>query len=198
MRKTCWPYATANFRDAERLRQIFGRARDSGLRNRKKLLPTALMGSRVNPLCTFRGHRKELYCVIFDKTGRRAITGSDDTLVKIWSAETGLLLHACRGHTGEIAYLDVNASNELVASGSFDYTIRTWFLETGAPAAVLLGHGDIVSECRFCPTVPRVLISTSWDGTIRVWDAYADSMTTPPLILDLKPAGEGGGFWGRF
>ena len=193
VRKTCWPYATANFRDAERLRQIFGRARDSGLRNRKKLLPTALMGSRVNPLCTFRGHRKELYCVIFDKTGRRAITGSDDTLVKIWSAETGLLLHACRGHTGEIAYLDVNASNELVASGSFDYTIRTWFLETGAPAAVLLGHGDIVSECRFCPTVPRVLISTSWDGTIRVWDAYADSMTSPPLILDLKPAGEGGG-----
>ena len=65
--------------------------------------------------------------------------------------ETGLLLHACRGHTGEIAYLDVNASNELVASGSFDYTIRTWFLETGAPAAVLLGHGDIVSECRPVP-----------------------------------------------
>ena len=60
VRKTCWPHATANFRDAERLRQIFGRARDSGLRNRKKLLPTALMGSRVNPLCTFRGHRKEL------------------------------------------------------------------------------------------------------------------------------------------
>ena len=26
--------------------------------------------------------------MIFDKTGRRAITGSDDTLVKIWSAET--------------------------------------------------------------------------------------------------------------
>ena len=36
---------------------------------------------------------KELYCVIFDKTGRRLSHGSDDTLVKIWSAETGLLLH---------------------------------------------------------------------------------------------------------
>jgi len=97
---------------------------------------------------------------------------------------------------GEISYLDVNASNEIVASGSFDYTIRTWFLGTGTLAAVLLGHGDIVSECHFCPTVPHLLLSTSWDGTLRMWDAYKDSAAAPPLVLDLKPAagaGEGGG-----
>lgn len=35
---------------------------------------------------------------IFDGTGRYVITGSDDRLVKLWSAETGLCLRSCRGH----------------------------------------------------------------------------------------------------
>jgi WD40 repeat protein len=72
------------FRDAERLRQTHGATRDAALRSRDKLLPTALLGSRINPLVTFRGHRKEVFCAVFDRSGRRAITGADDHLVKIW------------------------------------------------------------------------------------------------------------------
>ena len=99
-RKCRWPYAAAGFREAERMRQTHGHTRDAALHSRKKMLPTVLLGSRINPLSTFRGHRKEVFCAIFDKSGCRAVTGSDDHLVKIWSTETGLLLHACRGHTG--------------------------------------------------------------------------------------------------
>jgi len=112
-----WRYAAAGFRDAERLRQTHGRTRDAAFRSHNKLLPTALLGRRLNPETTIRGHRKEIFCAIFDKSGCRAITGSDDHLVKIWSTETAVLVHACRGHTGEISYLAVNASNEIVASG---------------------------------------------------------------------------------
>ena len=60
-------------------------------------VPVSLLGSRINPLTTIKGHRKELYCVIFDKTGTQIVTGSDDTLVKIWCASTGLLRHSLRG-----------------------------------------------------------------------------------------------------
>lgn len=35
---------------------------------------------------------------VFDGTGQYVITGSDDRLVKFWSAETGLCLRSCRGH----------------------------------------------------------------------------------------------------
>jgi hypothetical protein len=65
-------------------------------------------------------------------------------------------------------------------------------------AAVLLGHGDIVAECHFCPTSPQTLLSVSWDGTLRMWDAYKDSKDAPPLVLDLKPmyAGMNGGVQG--
>ena len=79
----------------------------------------------------------------------------------------------------------MNCANTLVASGSFDYTVRTWFLESGIPAAVLQGHQNIVSEVRFCPRSARVLLSASWDQTLRVWDAFADSATSPPTVLKL-------------
>ena len=177
------------FREAVRLAQTFGARGGASRRRAAALCPPSLLGSRVNPLTTVKGHRAALYCVIFDKTGRSIVTGSDDTLVKVWCATTGTLRHACRGHTGEISFLDVNATNELVASASFDYTVRTWFLDSGVPAAVLLGHQNIVSEVRFCPTAPRVVLSASWDKTLRVWDAYADSATTPPTVLHLAPHG---------
>jgi len=181
------------FREAVRLAQTFSAGGGAAAaRRRAARCPPSLLGSRVNPLTTVKGHRKELYCVIFDKTGRSIVTGSDDTLVKVWCATTGTLRHACRGHTGEISFLDVNATNELVASASFDYTVRTWFLETGHPAAVLLGHQNIVSEVRFCPTAPRVVLSASWDRTLRVWDAYSDSATAPPTVLNLAPEAGGG------
>ena len=183
-RGNAFPNPAPTFREAVRLAQTSGAA---AARRRAAQCPPSLLGSRVNPLTTVKGHRKELYCVIFDKTGQSIVTGSDDTLVKVWCATTGVLRHACRGHTGEIAFLDVNATNELVASASFDYTVRTWFLETGYPAAVLLGHQNIVSEVRFCPTAPRVVLSASWDRTLRVWDAYSDSATTPPTVLNLAP-----------
>ena len=182
------------FREAVRLAQTFSAGGGAAAARRRAgtRCPPSLLGSRVNPLTTVKGHRKELYCVIFDKTGRSIVTGSDDTLVKVWCATTGTLRHACRGHTGEISFLDVNATNELVASASFDYTVRTWFLETGHPAAVLLGHQNIVSEVRFCPTAPRVVLSASWDRTLRIWDAYSDSANAPPTVLNLAPEAGGG------
>jgi hypothetical protein len=34
---------------------------------------------------TCRGHNLAVYCVTFDMTGDRVITGADDWLVKVWS-----------------------------------------------------------------------------------------------------------------
>ena len=50
-----------------------------------------------NHFFTVRGHSMAAYCAIYDRTGELIFTGSDDRLVKIWSARTGLLLKSCRG-----------------------------------------------------------------------------------------------------
>lgn len=74
---------------------------------------------------TCRGHHNAVYCITFDKSGQRVITGSDDNLVKIWSVRTGTLLRTCRGHEAAITLFSVSSDNRLVASASNDTTIRS-------------------------------------------------------------------------
>lgn len=50
-----------------------------------------------------QGHRDAVYCSLWDRTGRRLITGSDDGLVKIWSTDTGFLIASLRGHEAEVS-----------------------------------------------------------------------------------------------
>uniref|UniRef100_M4DY01 BRWD/PHIP N-terminal domain-containing protein n=1 Tax=Brassica campestris TaxID=3711 RepID=M4DY01_BRACM len=110
---------------------------------------------------------------IFDRSGRYVITGSDDRLVKIWSMETALCLASCRGHEGDITDLAVSSNNALVASASNDFVIRVWRLPDGMPISVLRGHTGAVTAIAFSPRQASVyqLLSSSDDGTCRIWDA---------------------------
>lgn len=129
------------------------------------------MVQKMQDIKKLRGHRDAVYCAIFDRTGRYVITGSDDRLVKIWSMETAFCLASCRGHEGDITDLAVNISNSLVASASNDYNIRVWRLPDGYPISVLRGHIGAVTAIAFSPKYPFQLLSSSDDGTCRIWEA---------------------------
>jgi WD40 repeat protein len=147
-------------------------------------LPPTLLGDALQRHRVLRGHRAAVYCAIFDAGGRRLITGSDDYLVKIWSAASGMLLRTCRGHEGEITYIAASADDTLAASASMDGTIRTWRLADGVPMAVLLGHTQPVTELAFHPAHAHahLLLSVSTDDTVRLWDAARNA--APPLVLE--------------
>ncbi|KAF5455370.1 hypothetical protein F2P56_024959 [Juglans regia] len=135
-----------------------------------------------------RGHRSAVYCAIFDRLGRYVITGSDDRLVKIWSMETAFSLASCRGHEGDITDLAVSSNNALVASASNDFVIRVWRLPDGMPISVLRGHTGAVTAIVFSPRPSAVyqLLSSSDDGTCRIWDARYSQCK--PRIYTPKPS----------
>ncbi|XP_038719342.1 PH-interacting protein-like isoform X2 [Tripterygium wilfordii] len=134
-----------------------------------------------------RGHRNAVYCAIFDRSGRYVITGSDDRLVKIWSMETAYCLTSCRGHEGDITDLAVSSNNSMVASSSNDCIIRVWRLPDGLPVSVLRGHTGAVTAIEFRPGSAYHLLSSSDDGTCRIWDVRNSS--PGPRIYVPKPAG---------
>ena len=129
---------------------------------------------------TVRGHSMAAYCVVYDRTGDLIITGSDDRLVKIWSSRTGLLLRSCRGHLQEVSDLTVSHDNKVLASASVDGSIRLWNIdrsrnggrddEFGNLLGALDGHTSLVSSLNFSPVRDHELLSSSFDGTCRVWD----------------------------
>lgn len=151
---------------------------------------------RFARLFSAQGHRDAVYCCVFDRSGTRLVSGSDDALVKIWSTDTGFLLATLRGHEAEISDLAVSPDNTLLASGSNDACVRVWNLDDGSPRALLAGHTDAISALAFAPlsclssSLP-VLVSASLDGSVRLWAvvSFHASFTPPPLrVLNLVPA----------
>ncbi|CAN0855480.1 Bromodomain and WD repeat-containing protein 1 [Linum grandiflorum] len=145
------------------------------------------MVQKMQNIKRLRGHRNAVYCAIFDRLGRYVITGSDDRLVKVWSMETAFCLASCRGHEGDITDLAVSSNNVLVASSSNDCVIRVWRLPDGLPISVLRGHTGAVTAIAFSPRPGSVyqLLSSSDDGTCRIWDAR--SSTFSPRVYAPKP-----------
>uniref|UniRef100_A0A8B9TT66 Bromodomain and WD repeat domain containing 3 n=1 Tax=Anas platyrhynchos TaxID=8839 RepID=A0A8B9TT66_ANAPL len=125
------------------------------------------------------GHLSSVYCIAFDRSGRRIFTGSDDCLVKIWATDDGRLLSTLRGHSAEISDMAVNYENTLLAAGSCDKIVRVWCLRTCAPVAVLQGHSASITSIQFSPArkgTTRYLTSTGADGTICFWQWHANTM----------------------
>ncbi|XP_058083453.1 uncharacterized protein LOC131231314 isoform X2 [Magnolia sinica] len=151
------------------------------------------MVQKMQIIKKLRGHQNAVYCAIFDRSGRYVITGSDDRLVKIWSMETAFCLSGCRGHEGDITDLAVSSNNALVASASNDCSIRVWRLPDGLPISVLRGHTAAVTAIAFSPRPSAVyqLLSSSDDGTCRIWDARYSQFS--PRIYIPKPSDDAAG-----
>ncbi|KAL4661021.1 PH-interacting protein [Arapaima gigas] len=136
-----------------------------------QLVPTAVY-QHMKMHKRILGHLSSVYCVTFDRTGRRIFTGSDDCLVKIWATDDGRLLSTLRGHAAEISDMAVNYENTMIAAGSCDKMIRVWCLQTCTPLAVLDGHGASITSLQFsplCSGTKRFLSSTGADGSICFW-----------------------------
>ncbi|GLU07272.1 hypothetical protein SLE2022_242360 [Rubroshorea leprosula] len=188
-----WPHMQADQVRGLSLREIGGgfakHHRASSIRSAcYAIAKPSTMVQKMQNIMKLRGHRNAVYCAIFDRSGRYFITGSDDRLVKIWSMETAFCLASCRGHEGDITDLAVSSNNALVASASNDFVIRVWRLPDGAQISVLRGHTGAVTAIAFSPRPTSVyqLLSSSDDGTCRIWDARY-SQCSPQIYLPKPP-----------
>nr|KYP35904.1 PH-interacting protein [Cajanus cajan] len=188
-----WPHMKANQVHGLNLRELGGgfprHHRAPSIRAAcYAIAKPSTMVQKMQNIKRLRGHRNAVYCAIFDRSGRYVITGSDDRLVKVWSMETAYCLASCRGHDGDITDLAVSSNNALVASSSNDCVIRVWRLPDGLPISVLRGHTGAVTAIAFSPRPNAVyqLLSSSDDGTCRIWDArYTQS--SPRLYVPRPP-----------
>lgn len=141
-------------------------------------------------LWTVSGHAlNPAYCTIIDGSGRFAITGADDYLVKVWNIESGTLALTCRGHNGFISIIALSPDNSLLASACTLGVIRIWRLRDGCCIQVLK-HGDKQVNWIAFDRTNCALTSVGDEGSCIVWDLsvlLAQHKSDIPLLNVLKP-----------
>ncbi len=78
----------------------------------------------------------------FPQWGRQIISGSRDRTIRIWDAETGVVIgEPIMGHTDAVTSIAYSPDGRHIISGSHDKSIRIWDAETGdAVRGPLEGH----------------------------------------------------------
>ena len=75
----------------------------------------------------------------------------------------------------EFICLDIDSTGEFIAAGTYNFfEIYLFSLQTGKFLETLTGHEGPVSGVAFSP-VTNLLVSSSWDQTIRIWNLFEGS-----------------------
>src|SRR5258708_4876474 len=125
-----------------------------------------------SPPLEWVGHTDSVCCVSYSPNGCYIVSGSADTTIRLWDAETGSTFgKPLKGHNGPVLSVAYSPDGRYIISGSQDMTIRIWDAETGsAVGKPLEGHTQLVSSVAYSPDGRRI-ISGSTDMTIIIWDA---------------------------
>lgn len=100
--------------------------------------------------------------------GRRVISASADTTLRVWDVQSGELIHVLAGHTARVTSMCLTPDNRQLVSSSNDSTMRLWDMQSGELIRVFTGHTSSINTVCLTPDGNRAVSASA--RTLRVWD----------------------------
>ena len=119
-------------------------------------------------LHTLTGHENEVVAVALTPDGKRAVSASWDSTLKVWNLEQGSELHTLAGHENAVVAVALTPDGNRAVSASWK-KLKVWDLERGSELHTLTGHEKAVVAVALTPDGKRA-VSASSDSTLKVWD----------------------------
>ncbi|CAG9859982.1 unnamed protein product [Phyllotreta striolata] len=149
---------------------------------------------------TFSEHTNAVTAVTFSGNKKFLVSSSLDSTVRAFDL---IRYRNFRTFTStrpvQFSCVAVDSSGEFIAAGGQDiFEIYLWSVKTGRLLEILAGHEGPVSSVVFSPTLAStVMVSASWDKTIKIWDAIEKGsshetveLTSDGICVGFKPDGQ--------
>ena len=104
--------------------------------------------------------------------GSKIISGSRDSVIRIWDAVTGVQLRQLDGHSSSVYSASYSPDGSKILSGSTDRTIRIWDSLTGEELHRF--HAYSRTPVSYSPDGSKI-VSGSSNGSIQIWDAITST-----------------------
>jgi WD40 repeat protein len=115
------------------------------------------------------GHKGFVWAVAFSPDGKRAVSGGNEEVIKLWDLETGKESRQVEARGFRVHGLAFSSDSRRIASANYDgRTVSLWDAETGTELHRFEGHTGEVYDVAFSAD-GRFLVSGGEDKSVRVW-----------------------------
>lgn len=134
------------------------------------------MSFPTTPTARLTGSTGPIHAVTFSAgTGQYILTGSQDRNIRLYNPSSSRLIQTYSAHGYEVLDLAVSDDNAKFASVGGDKTAFLWDVATAQTLRRFAGHAARVNCCAFGGEGDSVLVTGSYDGTVKVWDLKSRS-----------------------
>jgi periodic tryptophan protein 2 len=139
---------------------------------------------------TFTEHTSGVTGCEFAKKGNVLFTSSLDGSIRAWDLTRYRNFRTFTAPTRlSFSCLAVDPTGEVVCAGSLDsFDVHIWSVQTGQLLDQLSGHEGPISTLAFAPN-GGIVVSGSWDHTVRIWSIFNRTQTSEPLQLQADVLG---------
>jgi len=142
----------------------------------QKLLVTA--GARLTLFDTRKGEKLRTFSRFketalsgrFRRDGKLMVAGGTEGIVRVLDTSSRTVLRTFEGHSDQVHWTCFGESDTRIWSGSDDFQVCCWDLSSGSRVEVLQGHTDRVRCGAIIPGSSDLIVSGSYDSTVKVWD----------------------------
>lgn len=117
--------------------------------------------------------KEAAYGGVFRSDGKLLLAGSDECAVKLFEVGSKNLLRVFKGHQRAVHRCAFLQGDNQIASFSDDKTVMQWDIPTEKMIRKYDGHADYVRSGLTIDSNPHVIISGSYDQTVKMWDTRA-------------------------
>ncbi|KAG8628289.1 hypothetical protein KVT40_004162 [Elsinoe batatas] len=126
----------------------------------------------TKPLARLGGHNGQVLALTYSSgSGQYLLTASTDRLIRLFSPlSRSPLIQTFSAHGYLISDLCISSTNATFLSCGGDKIVFLWDVSTASTLRRWAGHAGRINAVRFAGDEESVVVSGSYDGTVKIWD----------------------------